>query len=316
MKSGFTYSDDNKRYYTHNYYLRHKYGKKVFKVPINLGLTCPNRDGTKGVGGCTFCSGMLSGDFAGNPKDSVKEQFNAVRQVLHKKWPDALYIPYFQAGSNTYGDINFLREAFFSAAEFKNAVGINIATRADCISDECADMLLELSKATNLEVELGLQTASDITAKRINRCHTFEDFIEGYNKLQSRGIDICVHIINGLPGESREDMLKTAETVASIHPHSIKIHLLHVIKGTRICEEFLNGDFDEMTLDEYAETVCDQLEILPEDVVIERVTGDGKKETLVSPLWSLKKFCVMNEIDKIMAKRNTFQGAKYRVRTI
>ncbi len=314
MKSGFIYSDDNKRYYTHNYYLRHKYGKKVFKVPINLGLSCPNRDGTKGSGGCTFCSGMLSGDFAGNPKDSIKEQFDVVRQTLHKKWPDALYIPYFQAGSNTYGEIEFLREAFFSAAEFENAVGVNIATRADCISDECADMLSALSKVTNLEVELGLQTASDITAKRINRCHSFEDFLEGYNKLKRRGIDICVHIINGLPGESREDMLKTAETVAMLHPHSIKIHLLHVIKGTRICEEFLNGDFDEMTLEEYVETVCDQLEILPKDVVIERVTGDGKKETLVSPLWSLKKFCVMNEIDKTMAKRNTFQGAKYCVR--
>lgn len=314
MKSGFIYSDDNKRYYTHNYYLRHKYGKKVFKVPINLNLTCPNRDGTKGVGGCTFCSGMLSGDFAGNPKDSIKEQFDAVRQTLHKKWPDALYIPYFQAGSNTYAEIDFLREAFFSAAEFENAVGVNIATRADCISDECADMLLELSEKTNLEVELGLQTASDITAKRINRRHTLEEFLEGYDKLKRRGIDICVHIINGLPGESREDMLKTAETVAGLHPHSVKIHLLHVIRETKICEEFLNGEFDEMTLTEYAETVCDQLEILPEDIVIERVTGDGKKETLVSPLWSLKKFCVMNEIDKTMAKRNTFQGAKYYAR--
>jgi len=311
MKSGFIYSDDNKRYYTHNFYLRHKYGKKVFKVPINLNLTCPNRDGAKGVGGCTFCSGMLSGDFAGNPKESIKSQFDDVRQTLHKKWPDALYIPYFQAGSNTYGDIGFLREAFFSAAKFENAVGVNVATRADCISDECADMLLELSKVTNLEVELGLQTSSDVTAKRINRCHTFDEFLKGYDKLKSRDIDICIHIINGLPGESREDMLKTAETVAKLYPHGVKIHLLHVIKGTKICEEFLNGEFLEMTLLEYTETVCDQLEILPEDVVIERITGDGKKETLVSPLWSLKKFCVMNEIDKTMAKRNTFQGAKY-----
>ena len=311
MKSGFIYSDDNKRYYTHNYYLRHKYGKKVFKVPINLNLSCPNRDGKKGVGGCTFCSGMLSGDFAGNPNESIRQQFDAVRQELHKKWQDALYIPYFQAGSNTYGDIDFLREAFFSAAMFENAVGVNVATRADCISEECADMLLELSKVTNLEVELGLQTVSDVTAKRINRCHTFDEFLDGYNMLKSRGLDICVHIINGLPGESREDMLKTAGEVAKLHPHSIKIHLLHVIKGTKMCDEFLNGEFNEMTLEEYTQTVCDQLEILPPDIVVERVTGDGKKETLVSPLWSLKKFCVMNEIDKTMAKRNTFQGAKY-----
>ncbi len=313
MKSGFIYSDDNKRYYTHNYYLRHKYGKKVFKVPLNLGLTCPNRDGTKGVGGCTFCSGYLSGDFAGNPKDSLKEQFDKVRGELHKKWSDALYIPYFQAGSNTYGDIELLRSAFFEAASFENAVGVNIATRADCITDECADVLLELSKVTNLEVELGLQTSNDKTARKINRCHTFEEFLQGYEKLKNRDIDICVHIINGLPGETAVDMRNTARAVARIHPHSVKIHLLHIISGTKMCEQFLNGEFKELSLEEYAGIVCDQLELLPPDVIIERVTGDGKKETLISPLWSLKKFCVMNEIDKTMAERNTFQGAKYSV---
>lgn len=313
MTSGFIYSDDNKRYYTHNYYLRHKYGKKVFKVPINLGLSCPNRDGTKGVGGCTFCSGNLSGDFAGNPADSVEKQFEAVKAVLHKKWSDAYYIPYFQAGSNTYAPLERLVPAFEKAASFENAVGINIATRADCITDECADYLKTLSQKTDLEVELGLQTANDKTAARINRCHSLKDFIAGYEKLKSRGIDVCIHIINGLPGETGEDMLDTARTVARLSPHSVKIHLLHIIKGTKLCDEFLRGDFSEMSMRDYVNIVCDQLEILPKNTVIARVTGDGKRETLVAPLWSLKKFCVMNEIDKEMLARGAFQGDRSEV---
>lgn len=313
MTSGFIYSDDNKRYYTHNYYLRHKYGKKVFKVPINLGLSCPNRDGTKGVGGCTFCSGNLSGDFAGNPADSVEKQFEAVKAVLHKKWSDAYYIPYFQAGSNTYAPLERLVPAFEKAASFENAVGINIATRADCITDECADYLKTLSQKIDLEVELGLQTANDKTASRINRCHSLKDFIAGYEKLKSRGIDVCIHIINGLPGETGEDMLNTARAVARLSPHSVKIHLLHIIKGTKLCDEFLRGDFSEMSMRDYVNTVCDQLEILPKNTVIARVTGDGKRETLVAPLWSLKKFCVMNEIDKEMLARGAFQGDRSEV---
>lgn len=313
MTSGFIYSDDNKRYYTHNYYLRHKYGKKVFKVPINLGLSCPNRDGTKGVGGCTFCSGNLSGDFAGNPADSVEKQFEAVKAVLHKKWSDAYYIPYFQAGSNTYAPLERLVPAFEKAVSFENAVGINIATRADCITDECADYLKTLSQKTDLEVELGLQTANDKTAARINRCHSLKDFIAGYEKLKSRGIDVCIHIINGLPGETGEDMLDTARTVARLSPHSVKIHLLHIIKGTKLCDEFLRGDFSEMSMRDYVNIVCDQLEILPKNTVIARVTGDGKRETLVAPLWSLKKFCVMNEIDKEMLARGAFQGDRSEV---
>lgn len=313
MTSGFIYSDDNKRYYTHNYYLRHKYGKKVFKVPINLGLSCPNRDGTKGVGGCTFCSGNLSGDFAGNPADSVEKQFEAVKAVLHKKWSDAYYIPYFQAGSNTYAPLERLVPAFEKAVSFENAVGINIATRADCITDECADYLKTLSQKTDLEVELGLQTANDKTAARINRCHSLKDFIMGYEKLKSRGIDVCIHIINGLPGETGEDMLDTARTVARLSPHSVKIHLLHIIKGTKLCDEFLRGDFSEMSMRDYVNIVCDQLEILPKNTVIARVTGDGKRETLVAPLWSLKKFCVMNEIDKEMLARGAFQGDRSEV---
>lgn len=309
MKSNnFKYSDDNKRYHTYNYYLRHKYGKKVFKVPLNADFGCPNRDGTKGVGGCTYCSNKMSGDYAGNPLDDIERQYNDVRQTLLKKWSDAKCIPYFQAGTNTYAPLNIQKELFDRALKLKDAVGLNISTRADCINEEIADMLYEISKKTNLEVELGLQTIYDSTAKRINRCHTYEDFLKGYNMLKERGIDVCVHIINGLPGETEDMMINTAQTVGALNPHGMKIHLLYIIKGTKMHKQYLSGEVKALERDEYVRIICNQLERIPEDVVIERVTGDGVKEDLIAPLWSLKKFCVMNEIDKEMARRNSYQG--------
>ena len=306
--NNFKYSDDNKRYHTYNYYLRHKYGKKVFKVPLNVNFTCPNRDGTKGVGGCTYCSNKMSGDYAGNPVYEIERQYDEVRQTLLKKWDNAKCIPYFQAGTNTYAPLDVQKELFERALTLKDAVGLNISTRADCISDEIADMLYEISRKTNLEVEIGLQTIYDSTAEKINRCHTYEDFLKGYNMLYRRGINICVHIINGLPNETKDMMINTAQTVGALNPHAMKIHLLYIIKGTKMHEQFLNGEVRSLEKDEYVQIVCDQLERIPEDVVIERVTGDGVKEDLVAPLWSLKKFCVMNEIDKEMARRNSHQG--------
>ncbi len=306
--SNFKYSDDNKRYHTYNYYLRHKYGIKVFKVPLNANFGCPNRDGTKGIGGCTYCSGKMSGDYAGDPLLDIERQYSEVRQVLLKKWEKAKCIPYFQAGTNTYAPIDKQKELFERSLTFKDAVGLNISTRADCIDEKIADMLYDLSRKTNLEVELGLQTIYDTTAEKINRCHTYDDFLKGFNMLYERGIDICVHIINGLPDETREMMINTAKTVGTLRPHGIKIHLLYIIKGTKMYEQFLNGEIKPLERDEYVQIVCNQLERIPENVVIERVTGDGVKEDLVAPLWSLKKFCVMNEIDKEMARRNSHQG--------
>ena len=304
MKSNnFKYSDDNKRYHTYNYYLRHKYGKKVFTVPLNANFGCPNR-----VGGCTYCSNKMSGDYAGNPLDDIESQYNDIRQTLLKKWSDAKCIPYFQAGTNTYAPLNIQKELFEKALKLKDAVGLNISTRADCINEEIADMLYEISKKTNLEVELGLQTIYDSTAKRINRCHTYDDFLKGYNMLKERGIDVCVHIINGLPGETEDMMINTAQTVGALNPHGMKIHLLYIIKGTKMHKQYLSGEVKALERDEYVQIVCNQLERIPEDVVIERVTGDGVKEDLIAPLWSLKKFCVMNEIDKEMARRNSYQG--------
>lgn len=310
MKSPFIYSDDNKRYHTYNYYLRHRFGKKVFKVSLDAGFSCPNRDGSKGVGGCIYCSDKRSGDFAGNSCDDISVQFDNVREILHKKWSDAVYIPYFQAGTNTYGDFSRQKELFTRAVNFKNAVGLSVATRGDCIDERVADLFYELSKDKYVTVELGLQTIHDKTAKLINRCHSYEDFLKGYNLLKERGINVCVHLINGLPFETREMMLETVREVSKLNPHTIKLHLLHIIRGTALERLYEKEKFHVFELSEYAQLICDQLEIIPPEVVIQRITGDGVKEDLVAPLWSLKKFCVMNEIDKEMQRRDSWQGKK------
>ena len=310
MKSNFIYSDDNKRYHTYNYYLRHRFGQKVFKVPLNVDLGCPNRDGTKGIGGCIFCSAKMSGDFAGNPCDDIKTQFNKIKEKMHHKWNEGLYIPYFQAGSNTYADVETLRSMYYTALDFDGVVGLSIATRADCINEEIADLLEEISKKTYLTVEIGLQSIYDKTAKLCNRCHTYNDFLNGFELLKKRGINVCVHIINGLPYETQDMMINTVKTIGELGVHSIKIHLLHILKNTVLADMYERGDFKAMSLEAYVDTVCKQLEVLPEEVIIQRVTGDGEKKDLIAPLWSLKKFCVMNEIDKKMARENLCQGDK------
>lgn len=311
MQNSFKYSDDNKRYHTWNYHLRHKFGQKVFKVALNGGFTCPNIDGTKGVGGCTYCSSLGSGDFAGNVNEDILDQFNEVRVRMHKKWHDALYIPYFQANTNTYAPVEYLKSKFEPVLNQENVVGLSIATRADCILDEVLEYLCELNKRTYLIVELGLQSIYDATGERINRCHTYEEFLNGYNRLRENGINICVHLIDGLPGETKEMMIESARAVAKLRPHCVKLHLLHVLKNTKMAAEYENGSFKLLTLDEYVDIIVSQLELFHEDTIIQRLTGDGGKDFLVGPLWSLKKFVVLNEIDKEMIRRNTYQGAKF-----
>lgn len=311
MTNPFPYSDDNKRYHTWNYHLRHRFGGKIFKVSLNAGFTCPNIDGSKGVGGCTYCSDKGSGDFAGNPLEPLAVQFETVKTQLHQKWPNANYIAYFQAHTNTYAPLEKLKACFEEVLAYSNVVGLSIATRADCITEEIADYLEQLSKRTYLIVELGLQTVFDQTGQRINRCHNYADFLHGYHLLQIRGIQICVHIINGLPGETPDMMLETVRTISQLHLHSVKIHLLHVLTGTAIARELEQGDFQLLSLEDYLQIVCNQLELLPQHVVIQRITGDGDPEKLIGPKWSLKKFVVMNEIDKELLRRNSFQGAKY-----
>ncbi len=307
----FKYTADNKRYHTWNYHLRQKFGTKVFKVALNGGFTCPNIDGTKGVGGCTYCSGSGSGDFAGNPSHSILTQFDEVRAELHKKWHDAKYIAYFQAHTNTYAPVEVLKSRFEPVLKLDNVVGLSIATRADALPDDVLDYLSELNERTYLIVELGLQTIFDSTGERINRCHTYAEFLEGYEKLARRGINVCVHLIDGLPGETPEMMRESARAVASLRPHCVKLHLLHIIKGTKMAEQYARGEITTMTLEEYVQIIADQIELMPPETVIQRLTGDGGRDVLIAPLWSLKKFVVLNSIDKELLRRSTWQGYRF-----
>lgn len=310
--SKFKYAfDDNKRYHTWNYYLRNTFGEKIFKVSINAGFTCPNIDGKVAYGGCTYCSKEGSGDFAGNPKDDLIKQFNDIKEMMLRKWPNAKYIGYFQAYTNTYAPLEVLKEKYETILAQDDVVGLSISTRPDCLEDDVLEYLAELNDRTNLWVELGLQTIHDSTSKIINRGHDYKTFLEGVEKLKSKNIKTVVHIINGLPGEDYNMMMETAKAVADLNVHGIKIHLLHVIKNTPMARMLEKNMMSLMTQDDYVNLVCDQLEILPPEMVIHRLTGDGKKEDLVGPLWSLKKWEVLNAIDDTMKARDSYQGIKY-----
>ena len=303
--------DNNKRYHTWNYYLRNTFGEKVFKVSLNAGFTCPNIDGKVSHGGCTYCSKEGSGDFAGNPKDDLINQFENIKAMMHKKWPTAKYLGYFQAFTNTYAPLDVLKEKYETILAQDDVIGISISTRPDCLEDDVVEYLGELNQRTNLWVELGLQTIHDSTSKLINRGHDYQAFLDGVEKLKKKNITIVVHIINGLPGEDYNMMMETAKAVADLNVHGIKIHLLHVIKNTPMAKMLEKNMMHLMTQDEYVNLVCDQLEILPEEMIIHRLTGDGKKEDLVGPLWSLKKWEVLNQIDDTLKMRNSYQGIKY-----
>lgn len=310
MSALFPYSDSNKRYHTQNYALRRRFGKKVFKVSLNAGFTCPNLDGSKGLGGCSYCSSLGSGDFGGNPLDSLQSQFEAVKAVLHQKWPEASYLAYFQAHTNTYAPPGVLLAYYEKALSFRGVVGLSIATRADCITPEVAELLAEFHERTDLTVELGLQTIFDHTGKRINRCHTYADFLNGLSLLQQYGIRVCVHLINGLPGETHQMMVESARTVGILGIQEVKLHLLHVLKETPIAAQLQAGEFSLLSQEEYTSIICDQLEVLPPEIVIQRLTGDGDRNQLIGPLWSLKKLPVLNGIDRELVKRNSYQGKK------
>lgn len=307
-KNPFINSDTNKRYYTYDCYLKRRFGKKCVKIALDGGFTCPNIDGTISSGGCIFCSEKGSGDHTPPCNIPLSEQFILGKKIVNSKWNDVYYIPYFQAHTNTYAPLEVLKDKFEEAISLPDTVGLSISTRPDCLADDVVEYLSELSKKTYLTVELGLQSAKNSTLKLINRGHTFEQFIEGYNKLKNFGINTCIHIINGLPYESYDDMMQTAREVAKLHPHALKIHLLYILKNTPLAEMYKRGEFDALERDFYVKLVCDQLEILPNDIVIERVTGDGVKDDLISPLWSTKKTIVTNEIDKEFVKRGSFQG--------
>lgn len=310
----FPHSDSNKRYYTYDYYLRQRYGGKCAKVTLDAGFTCPNIDGRCGTGGCIYCSPRGSGDFSEDAALSLFEQYRRQTEKITKKWETTRFIPYLQAHTNTYAPIERLRAVYRDALLLPNAVALHIATRADCLSEEVLSLLREVSAVLPLTVELGLQTASDAVAEAIGRGHTYADFLDGYTRLRAAvpAARIAVHIINGLPGEGKEDMLSTARELARIAPDEVKIHLLHVLKGTRLAALYETGGYTPMTRDEYVDTVVSQLRLLPPDTVIGRLTGDGAAADLLAPLWSLKKLTVINEIDKRMFEEGFLQGDLYK----
>ena len=301
---------DNKRYYTLNCYYKKKYNSKVFKVSLNGGFTCPNKDGKVGTRGCIFCSRLGSGDFAGKRSDDLIKQFASVKEVMLKKWPNAKYIAYFQANTNTYAPADELKEKFESVLKLEGVVGLNIATRRDAISSEVLEYLIDLNKRCDLTVELGLQSMHDKTLKYINRGHDLKNFEECFKILKSNNIKVVVHIINGLPGENKEMMIETVKYLNSLGIDGIKIHMLHVIKDTDLADIYEKEHFHILTKEEYIDIVISQLEYLNEDIVINRITGDPVKENLIAPDWLLKKFCVLNDIDKEMVKRDTYQGKR------
>lgn len=304
------YNYGDKRYRTWNDHLRAKFGGKVMKIALNADFTCPNIDGTRGFGGCTYCSSSGSGDFAGDPAQSLLTQFEEVKARMHRKWKTAaLYMPYFQAHTNTYAPAAVLRARFEPVLAQEGVCGISIATRADCLEEDALEYLAELNERTYLIVELGLQTIFDRTGERINRCHSYAEFLEGYARLKERGIgNICVHLIDGLPGETSEMMVESAKAVAELKPHCLKLHLLHFIRGTKMAQELERGAVRPLGMDEYVDIIVRQLEVMHPDTVIQRLTGDGARATLLAPLWSLRKFEVLNAIDRELEKRGTYQG--------
>lgn len=310
MINNFKYSNSNKRYHTLDYYYKKRFDQKIFKVSLNGGFSCPNIDGTIGHGGCIYCSKTGSGEFAGNKEENIEKQFLEIKEKMLKKWPKAKYIGYFQARTNTYAPVETLKKLHNKILAQEGVIGLNISTRPDSITDECLDYLTELNKKTYLTIELGLQTINPKTTKLINRCHSLECFETMVKKLRERKIDVVVHIINGLPYETKDDMLNTVRYLNQLDIQGIKIHMLSILKDTPLAYLYQKDNFHILTKDEYIDIVIDQLELLRPEIVIHRITGDPKIDDLIAPTWLTKKFCVLNDIDKEMVKRNSYQGKK------
>ena len=301
----FKYTLDNKRYHTFNYFLKNKFGCKVFKVPLDAHASCPNIKN----GGCIFCKNSSKSNITDSSL-SLDKQYEQEVLLLNKKWPNAKHIIYFQTGSNTFIDINEFKNNVESLLKKENVIGLSIATRSDVISDEYLNYFENLNKRTFLTIELGLQSSNDSTLKLINRGHDSKNFEIMVKKLHELGIFVVAHIINGLPYETKEDMLNTIRFLNSLNIDAVKIHMLHILKDTKLASMYEKQNFHILTKEEYIDIVISQLELLKDTTVIERITGDPIKEDLIEPKWLIKKFCLLNDIDKEMVKRTTYQGKK------
>ena len=304
--------DQNKRYNSLDRYYKQKYGKKVAKISLNGNFSCPNKDGTKGFGGCIYCSASGSGDFAGDKTLDILSQFEQIKTIIDKKWPDALYMPYLQANSNTYGTIEKLKEVYEPLTTLPNIVGISIATRADCFNDDIYEYLADLNKRVPLQIELGLQTIHENTAKLINRQTELSELETAIKRLRTIGIEIVVHIINGLPYETKEQMLETIQYINKLDIQGLKIHSLLVLKHTKLAHLYEKEKFPILSLEDYVDITVNQIELLRPDIIIHRVGADSGIEDLIEPLWTRKKLVVMNEIDKLLRKKDSYQGIKYK----
>ncbi|WP_051217125.1 TIGR01212 family radical SAM protein [Paenibacillus assamensis] len=302
----------DKRFHTWNYEMREQFGEKVFKVMLDAGFTCPNRDGNIAIGGCTFCSARGSGDFAGRRRDDLVSQFNTIRDRQHTKWPNAKYIGYFQAYTNTYAPVETLREYFEVILEQPGVVGLSIATRPDCLPDDVVEYLAELNQRTYLWIEMGLQTVHESTSNLINRAHDTACYVEAVEKLRKHGIRVCTHIIYGLPQETHEMMMETLRQVSRMDVQGIKLHLLHLMRKTPMVKQYEAGLLRFLEQDEYIKLIVDSLEQLPPDMIVHRVTGDAPRDLLIGPMWSQKKWEVLNGIDKELRLRHTWQGKYWR----
>jgi len=300
------------RYNTLDAYLKKRFKAKVFKISLNAGFTCPNRDGTISKQGCYFCSDTGSGDFAGNPAEAIKLQFQKIKKKMHKKWPQGKYIVYFQANTNTYGPINQLKAIYETAISLDpDIVAVSIATRCDAIEDETLDYLAALNKRIPVWLEIGLQSMHEDTMKAMNLGYTLSTFKKTVKKIRQKKIETIVHIINGLPGESKEMMLETIRFLNTQDIQGIKIHSLYLVKTSVLGKSYLNAPFPLLTLAEYIDIVTEQLALLNNNIIIHRISGDPPRHLFIAPDWTLKKFIIMNEIDKKMRQLNYYQGCKY-----
>ena len=311
MINNFKYSFNEKRYHTFNYYLKSKYDCKVSKVILDAGFTCPNRDGSKAYGGCIFCSSLGSGDSNIALKEDLLNQYYKNKEVMDRKWPNHLYIPYFQSFSNTYGPLDKIKNIVEPFITMDEVCEIAIATRCDCLEDNTIAYLNDISSIKPIWLELGLQTSNDKCGKLLNRQYDFIDFKKAIDKLSKTNIKTCVHIMNGLPFESKEDMLQTVKDINHLPFDAIKIHMLHVLKNTKLGDMYLEKPFELISREEYIELVVKQLELLKPEIVVQRLTGDPIKKDLLCPDWLLNKTTILNDIDKLMRKLDTYQGAKY-----
>lgn len=291
------------KYYSFNEYLKNTFNQKIYKISLNAGFTCPNRDGKIDTRGCIFCSKGGSGDFAENPNLSITEQIEQGKKRVEKKIKNGKYIAYFQAFTNTYAPIETLREKYFEAVNHKDIVALSIATRPDCLPDDVIALLDEINKIKPVFVELGLQTINEKTAEYIRRGYPLSVYDEAVEKLKKINVNIVTHIILGLPNETKEDMMNSVKYVCNSRTDGIKLQLLHVLKGTDLANDYNAGKFKTLEFDEYLDIIKTCVEVIPDNIVIHRLTGDGAKKDLIAPLWSADKKRVLNSINKALSEK-------------